>query len=244
MDALVGAASALLRCLKTARGALAVPEKLVELVASCVSIVRVVAAQVSVGNLLEQLASVVGRVPLLLERPVEAALSEALQEAVDLAVSVRALKDRTGEGVVLETGLTKLESEMLLLGDCLGASASPPVSVGPGVYEGLVASIGEMTKMLAHGKVASRPMLAVSFASVVESGTDILRFGRQFLGSRGEAEARVLQGKTMHVGVHVAALLRAKLVLLDDGDATAEAVLRAKMMETDTSVNSLTSAIS
>lgn len=236
------------------------PEKLVELVLACVVAVRTVAAQTAQSStttgstttgstttaLQAQLLAVIERVPLLLERPVEAALSQALQEAVDLAVLVRALKDRTGEGVVLENGLTRLEAEMTLLADCLGTSA---VAVGPGVYEGLVASIGEMTKMLAHGKVASRPMLAVSFANVVESGTDILRFGRQFLGSRAESEAKMLQGKTMHVGVHVAALLRAKLALLDEGDsgsgaATAEAVLRAKMMETESSVNSLTSAIS
>ncbi len=195
-----------------------------------------------------QLSAVARRVPLLLERPSEAALSEALQEAVELAVTVRAVKDRAGEGAVLESGLLRLEAEMSLLGDCLN-TASSGASVGPGVYEGLIASIGEMTKMLAHGKVASRPMLAVSFANVVESGADILRFGRLFLTARAESEAKMLQGKTMHVGVHVAALLRAKLLLIDEGEAgagaaAAEAVLRAKMMETDSSVNSLTGAIS
>ncbi len=51
----------------------------------------------------------------------------------------------------------------------------------------------------------------VSFALMVESGSDTLRFGRMFLSGRGEAEAKMLQGKIMHLGVHLQALLRAKL---------------------------------
>jgi hypothetical protein len=47
VDGLVSAASALLRSLKTARGNLAVPEKLAELVKQCVPLVRILVAQVS-----------------------------------------------------------------------------------------------------------------------------------------------------------------------------------------------------
>lgn len=155
VDSLVAAASALLKSLKTARGALSVPDKLDEHVSNVVVLVRVIAAQVEAGSLVQQLLAVMGRsTPLLLERPSEAALSEALQMAVELAVGVRALKDRTGEGVVLEGGLVALESEMAALGDCLtsgahantnaSAAAPPSSSAGHGIYEGLVASLGEM----------------------------------------------------------------------------------------------------
>ncbi len=259
-DQLVAAASSLLRSLKTARAALAVPAGLVELVSSCVGFVRAARAQMGpedrlAEQLQQRLLSLVDRTPLLLDSKTlsEAALSAALQEAVELAVRVRQLKDRAGEGALLENAAAAVEAEMGLLGDCVGtgqggAAAGP----GVGVYEGLVAAVGESTRFLAQGKAASRDMKTLSFAPLAESGSDALRFARLFCGGggRGESEARVLQGKAMHFGVHLGALLRGKIALLDclggpDEEAAlaAEAALRNKMVEADQSVASLTGSI-
>ena len=101
-DALVAAASALLRSLKTARAAPAAPVGLTELAAACVTAARGAAAQLGPRDRLAEelrlrLSALVERVPLLLQqpqRPSEAALSAALEEAVEVAVRVRQLKAR------------------------------------------------------------------------------------------------------------------------------------------------------
>jgi hypothetical protein len=96
-DALVASASALLRCLKTARASLSSPLSLVSLTAACVAGARGAAAQLGAndrlaGQLLARLGSLAERVPLLQQHLSEAALSAALEQAVEVAVRVRQLK--------------------------------------------------------------------------------------------------------------------------------------------------------
>ncbi len=55
---------------------------------------------------------------------------------MDLAVCVRAMKDKTGEGMLLENGISKVETEMAQLGDF--AFSGTAASLGVGVYEGNV----------------------------------------------------------------------------------------------------------